>query len=147
MDIKKWLNRAYKIDMQIRSKEEQIEAWRELASKTTTSYGGVGGGSGVNNKVENYCTMIADAQAELEKGKEKLVMIKHEIERAILLVDDVAERVLLEQRYLLEKTWEDISEVMGYQVDYIRKELYFSALEHISLLVPPETPLFPHVDL
>lgn len=142
MDIKKWLNRAYKIDLQIRSKEEQIEAWRELASKTTTSYGGVGGGSGVNNKVENYCSKIYEAQSELEIEKEKLVDAKREIEKAISQVKDVAERVLLEQRYLLEKTWEDISEVMGYQVDYIRKELYFSALEHISLLVPPETPLF-----
>lgn len=136
MDIKKWLSRAYKIDIQIVSKEEQIEMWRNLANKTTASYGSVGGSSGgVSHRLEEYCCKIADAEMELEKEKTALVDIKQEIKATIDKVSDVCHRVLLEQRYLMSKSWIEIADFMGYTEQYVKQDVHSQGLQQIRKIL------------
>lgn len=139
MDIKKWLSRAYKIDQQIASKHEQIEMWRALAEKVTSSYSATPNGiGGHSSRVESYCIKIADAKNEIERQLVVLVEIKRDIEAAIANVRDITTRVLLEQRYLLCKGWENIAEFMGYDETYTKKVLQRRALREIKEYIPPQ---------
>ena len=138
MDIKVWLSRAYKIDQQIASKLEQIEMWRCLAQKVTSDPSALPrSGGGHSNRLEEYCIKIADAEAEIKRQLEELVDIKREIEAAIAKVHDVTVRVLLEQRYLLCKGWEDIGAFMGYSDEYVRKHLHRQALAIMREIYTP----------
>lgn len=134
MDAKKWLSRANKIDQQITSKYEQMEMWRMLAAKMSSNLNSepVKGGSN-ESRVENYSVKIADAEAEVKQQLNELVSVKKEISDAVNSLPDYACRVLLEQRYLLGKSWTDIAIFMGYSVKYVTYKLHPEALEAIRL--------------
>lgn len=137
MTVKEWLLRAYKIDQQIASKYEQIEMWRSLAAKLSSSTIKVQitkNGNNVN-KVEIYCIKIADAEAEIERQLSKLLDIKREISEAINKLESSTYRVLLEQRYILCKNWNEIAEFMHYDESYILKKLHPLALREIEQFV------------
>lgn len=139
MDVKKWLSRAYRIDQQIQSKLEMIELWKELACKATANYQNTGGGkpSGYSNRLEEYCCKIADAQTENEKQLAELIDVKREIEEAITKVKDTTLRVLLEQRYLIGKSWEEIADFMGYCVEYVKRDIHRDALRIMREIIAP----------
>ncbi len=131
-EIKQWLSRAYKIEQQIQSKTEQIEVWKSLANKMTSNLSLINGGSGDNCRMETYCNKIADAQAEITKQQIELINVRREIEDTINKVTDVILRLLLEQRYLLCKSWREIAEFMNLSIDYIKKELHRQALRAVG---------------
>ncbi len=131
-EIKQWLSRAYKIEQQIQSKSEQIEVWKSLAQKMTSNLSMFGGGSGDNNRMETYCNKIADAQTEITRQQLELINVRKEIEETINKVTDIILRLLLEQRYLLCKSWKEISEFMNLSIDYIKKELHRQSLRAVG---------------
>lgn len=138
MDVKQWLLRAYRIDQQIQSKNEQIEMWETLAQKVTSDPSALlGGGGGYSSRVETYCIKIADAQAEIERQRDELISVRREIEEAINKVQNVTLRLLLEQRYLLCKGWEDIAEFMGYCVEYVKRDMHRQALRAAREIIAP----------
>ncbi len=139
MDVKQWLLRAYRIDQQIQSKNEQIEMWETLAQKVTSNPSAQPGGSGGTNysRVENYCIKIADAQMEIERQRDELIRVRQEIEAAINKVQNITLRLLLEQRYLLCKNWEDIADFMGYCVEYVKRDLHKQALRAAREIIAP----------
>lgn len=129
MDVKEWLYRAYKIDQQIKSKQEQIEMWETLASRITSDPAALpASGGGYANRVENYSIKIADAQSEIEKQLQDLVEIKRDTGLFIQRIKNTTSRVLLEQRYLVCKSWGDIADFMGYTEQYIKLDLHKAAL-------------------
>lgn len=50
---KAYLGQAYRIDLQIASKEEQIRMWESLAEKVTAGTNGIGN-TGAGNRTEEY---------------------------------------------------------------------------------------------
>lgn len=131
-EVKQWLSRAYRIEQQIQSKSEQIEVWKRLANKLTSNLSLLNSGGGEGNRMETYCNKIADAQTEIARQQIELINVRREIEETINQVADVILRLLLEQRYLLCKSWKDISEFMNLSIDYIKKELHRQALRAVG---------------
>lgn len=137
LNAKEWLSRGFKIDNQIASKLEQIERWRDLAEKTTISFGGMsysGGGDG-NSRIEEYCVKIADAEREVQKELNRLVDIECEITSLIGKIRTTTQRILLEQRYLCNKEWSNIAEFMNYTEQYIKQDLHKIALREVEKLL------------
>ena len=134
MNVKSWLSRANKIDQQITSKYEQIEMWRNLAAKMSSNLVSehVNGGNN-EGRLEIYCIKIADAEADIKRQLNELVTIKKEISDVVNSLEDYSHRILLEQRYLLCKSWEDIANFMGYSIRYITYRLHTEALEYVRL--------------
>jgi len=139
MDVKQWLSRAYRIDQQIQSKNEQIEMWESLACKCTSDPSATPGGSGgaPTSRVETFCIKIADAKTEIERQRDELITVRREIEEVIAKVQNVTLRLLLEQRYLLCKRWEDIADFMGYCVEYIKRDVHKQALRAAREIIAP----------
>lgn len=134
-EVKQWLSRAFKIGQQIQSKTEQIEVWKSLANKMTSNLSTFNSGSGEKFRMETYCIKIADAQAEITAQQIELINIHKEIEYTINKVQNVTSRLLLEQRYLLCKSWDIIAEFMGLSVDYVKRKLHSQAIEDITKIL------------
>jgi hypothetical protein len=118
---KQWLQRAYNIDRQIKSKQEMIQMWRGLAERITPTYQDTAIQSSGVSRTEKYLQLIADAEAEVEQNLNTLIIIKKEIGSIIQLISNSNYKVLLEQRYILCKKWEDIADFMDYSTENIFK--------------------------
>ena len=140
MDIKKWLSRAYKIEQQITSKREQIEKWNSLAQKVTSNPQAVPVQGGYNeSRLEKACCEIADIETEITKQLADLISAQKEISETISRVPFTTSRILLEQRYIICKGWEDIAEFMNYSAVYVKRDLHRQALLDIAPFIKDPT--------
>jgi len=141
MTAKNWLQRAYNIDRQIKSKLELIEMWKELATKMTANYGYGFGRSAPSDtcRAERYGILIADAEEELKQDAEELIKTKQEIGRALRLLEAPEHRLLLEQRYILCKSWGEVASFMDYGETHVRGYLHGQALQQLQRLIQLNT--------
>ena len=110
MDAKEFLSGAFRMDQQVQSKLEQIEALRSLAEKMTIRItrdpvSRTPDPSGMENTV----IRILEAEEELNRRIDALVEMKMRIGRVIEQVRDPTLRLILEKRYLLFERWDEIS--------------------------------------
>ncbi len=110
MDAKEFLSGAFRMDQQVQSKLEQIEALRSLAEKMTIRItrdpvSRTPDPSGMENTV----IRILEAEEELNRRIDALVEMKMRIGQVIEQVRDPTLQLILEKRYLLFQRWDEIS--------------------------------------
>lgn len=142
-DVKRWLNRGYKINGVIKALEESKQRAYELATSTTASVHTVkiNGKVAALDKVQEShgngteIKMIACAEYEmqLEQHKNQLAAVLKEIHGAIMQVEDNTLQTLLIRRYLNFQTWESIAVAMNYNIRHVYK-LHRQALIQIRAL-------------
>lgn len=136
---KAYLGQAYRIDLQIASKEEQIRMWASLAEKVTVAIRAAGGSAGSESRVEEYAIRIADAQTFVRDHLILMYEAKRDLTQRLDRLQNPLHRVLLEQRYLAGKKWDDVADFMGYTTVYIKKMLYPAALKEFSEILKKAT--------
>lgn len=137
---KAYLGQAYRIDLQIASKEEQIRMWASLAEKVTVAIRAAGGSAGSESRVEEYAIRIADAQTFVRDHLILMYEAKRDLtQRLGQDCKTLCTCVLLEQRYLAGKKWDDVADFMGYTTVYIKKMLYPAALKEFSEILKKAT--------
>ena len=114
MRIKDFLRSAYKTEMQIQSKLEQIESMRSLAEKTTIALSKTPRSASQGSQLENILAKLIDAKNELNKSIDFLINAKTEVKEFIKTVEDPDLRLVLELRYLCYKPWAQIANEMCY---------------------------------
>lgn len=119
MKIKEYLMQAYRIDQRINSKLEQIAALHDLATKATVTYSDMPknpsrGGS----RIEDAILKIIDLESEINSDIDELVDLKADITHLIKMLDSHEYQIILEQRYLCFKSWEQIAVDMGYSIQH-----------------------------
>ena len=113
MTAKEYLLQAYLLEKRIDGKMQQIEALRNLATRSTAIIRmDPGGGSGDGDFMENTIIKIVDMEREITEEMERLMDLKQEITGTIKQVDDPALRTLLELRYLCYRNWPEIMSAM-----------------------------------
>lgn len=133
MTAKQYLEQAYRIDLRINSKLEQVASLNELAQKATTVFGGVPTGGTRNvHRLEDVIIKIVDMESEINADIDSLAELKKEIAGVIRSVENIEYRTLLEQRYLCFKRWEEIAQQMGYGIDCVYK-MHRRALREIAV--------------
>ncbi len=133
MTTKEYLSQAFHIDHQINSKLEQLQALRDLATKTTSPMNDMPGSPTRNvTKMEDAVIKIIALSEEINDDVDQLVDLKIEITHAIKKVDDVECALLLELRYLCFKTWEQIAVELGYDIRHVYR-LHQLALQKITI--------------
>ncbi len=133
MTAKEYLSRAYKLDQQIDSKHEQVRALRTIATKAMASISDMPtSGSKDPRSMESIVCRIADVEAEINAGLDKLLDLKQEIRRLIGAVENPVYRTILELRYLCYKPWGEIADMLGYNPRYVLK-LHGRALREVKI--------------
>lgn len=136
-EIEKLFLQTSRMNMRIESKLQEIEYWREFASKASVIFDAVGGSGSGNagnkkSKVENCVCKIADIEESLKNDMDELIGLK---EKAMNMIDRIEKpeyRSLLVQRYLCGKKWVEIAESLGYSYVHTVHRLYPKALESIN---------------
>lgn len=117
MNAKEYLSQAWRIEQQIQSKQEQLEALRSLACRVTAGSGNEPVSHTRNNTaMQDTIVRILEAEEQLNRKIDDLVAVKVDVMQVIDRVKDVMLRLILEKRYLSFLPWERIAVDMGYTV-------------------------------
>lgn len=136
MTAKEYLKQAYKLNYIIRDKEERIADLKELSTSTGAidyAKDRVQTSPNADAPFTNQVMQIVELEQELEADRIRLLNLKVEINKAIESVPDVDQSLVLSKRYVLMKTWEQISEELSYSLTQLHR-IHLQALE--SFVVP-----------
>lgn len=110
MDVKEFFQQIRHIDKQINVKFEQLERLKTLATKVTATMSETSPKpSGVSRSMENSVDKIILLQDELNNDIDKYINLKRAANDVIRQIPNEKYRRVLENRYLLGKTWEAIA--------------------------------------
>lgn len=120
MTAKEYLSQAYRLDLRINSKIEQVASLNDLARKATSVITGMPhspnkGKSAMADTIDK----IVDLQNEINADIDRLVDLKAEMVNVIKAVGNKEYQTLLEKRYLCFMTWESIAVDMGYSIQHL----------------------------
>lgn len=120
MTTKAYLGQARFLDMRIKSKIQQIDSLRELATSCTAVMSDMPKSPNHGeSKVERCVMKIIEVQEGLKDDIDSLVELKKAIMATIHAVEDVELQTLLEKRYLCFLSWEKIAVEMHYSIQHI----------------------------
>ena len=120
MNAKAYLSRVYCLDLQVKSKQEQIEALRSLAARVSTGLDKEPVKHSLNvTAMEDTVARIMEAEEELQRKIREMVDMMREISAVIDRVEDVYARLVLEKRYLRFQPWMNIAAELNYTERYV----------------------------
>lgn len=123
MNAKEYLNQAYRMEQRVKSKLDQIEALRSMASSVTSSLGTEPVVHTRNHtSMQDTVIRIMEAEQELNAEIDALVDIKRDIKQTIDLIPDVTLRLVLEKRDLCFQKWEQIAVDMYYSLRSVQEK-------------------------
>ncbi len=132
---KEYLKRAYLLDLRIKSKEQQLLAVREMATKATSTMSATRvSGTGARSRVEEYGSKAVDLEAVIQESAARLIAAKYEIMQTIELVPDETRRTLLELRYLNFWGWGEIEEMTRFSHSRAM-EIHRDALRDVGRII------------
>ena len=115
MTATEYLGQAYRLDQRINSKLQQVESLRSLTRKVTASYDGETVFHTRNvTSLEDTIFRLMEAEEELNRQIDELVVLKMDISRMINRVRNESLRLILEKRYLCFLQWDQIAAEMHY---------------------------------
>lgn len=137
MTAKEYLNQAPRLDTIIDLKLAQVERLKSLRERVTTIMSDTPKGGGCGDRVVEITNRIWALEEEINRDIDRLVDLKAEIRQRIGLLADERHRAVLESRYLLGYTWEQIAAAMVYDVRHVTRIHGYAlmALEKMSYYV------------
>jgi len=139
MKIKEYLMQAYRIDQRINSKLEQIASLHDLATKATVTYSDMPRNPNKGkSKIEDAIIKIMELEDEINHDIDKLVDLKTDITHLIKNLDSHEYQIILEQRYLCFKSWEQIAVDMGFSIQHTFR-LHDAALTELERFYKDES--------
>jgi DNA-directed RNA polymerase specialized sigma subunit len=136
---KEYLRQYLDADRAINAKLEQISKLRALATKTTQTLQPDKVQSSNENKTEKIIAKIVDLENEVDAEIDRLVDIKTQVEAVIRQVPDATQRILLERRYIIGETWEQIAVDLHYSYMQICR-IHGKALQKVEDVIECYTP-------
>ena len=139
MKIKDYLNQAHRLDQRINSKLEQIASLHDLATKATVTYSDMPRNPNKGkSRIEECILKIMELEEEINRDIDRLVDLKTDITHLIKKLDSHEYQILLEQRYLCFKSWEQISVNLGYSIQHTFR-LHDEAMKELSRFYKDES--------
>lgn len=132
MNAKEYLSQAFQLDQRINSKLEQVSMLRDLALKTTS----VLQDDKVQNTkqqspMESALVKLMCLEEEINDDIDQLIDLKRELATFVSEIENHSYRLLLELRYLSGSTWEEVADIMGYDVRWVYR-LHRKALKEAT---------------
>ena len=135
MTATEYLGQAYRLDQRINSKLQQVESLRSLTRKVTASYDGETVFHTRNvTSLEDTIFRLMEAEEELNRQIDELVVLKMDISRTINRVRNESLRLILEKRYLCFLQWDQIAAEMHYSRRWVLKR-HARAVEVVDKLM------------
>lgn len=133
MTAKQYLRQAYRLNELINSDIQELEQLKALSrSISSPNLSGMPSGS---RKQEapfvNAVIKIVDLEKVIDAEIDRFVDLKKEIRDKLFQIKDKNERLILQNRYLLFHTWEQIAEELNFTPQWVQ-EIHKRALKNFS---------------
>ena len=133
MTAKQYLRQAYRLNELINSDIQELEQLKALSrSISSPNLSGMPSGS---RKQEapfvNAVIKIVDLEKVIDAEIDRFVDLKKEIRDKLFQIKDKNERLILQNRYLLFQTWEQIAEELNFTPQWVQ-EIHKRALKNFS---------------
>ena len=135
---REYLEQAYRLDERITCRLFQLAQLKEMATTISSHIKDVCVQETHNDhKLEDTIVKIVEQEKEIDNEIDALVELKAEVRYVIEKVPNVEQRLLLEERYLCFKSWEEIATDMSYGLRWIYK-LHDKALKSVTQILGDE---------
>ena len=134
MTAKEYLAQTIWLNKSIDSKLEYLESLKQLTMKITASYSQdkpEKKQQGKRCRMEEALVKVMDLENEVTADIDRLIDFKREIGEYIGELDDPRQRLILEHRYLHNKSWEEVREILGFDKRWIYR-IHNEALKEID---------------
>lgn len=133
MTAKEYLSQYGTLDAEISSKLEQVAQLRVLAAKVSPSTG-FGASSSVSDRVGKTVAKIVDLENKINEDIDKLIELRTEINLQIAAIANSECRIVLNDHYILGKSFEQIARRLGCS----KMEVCRTNGEALLMIKPPE---------
>lgn len=110
---KKELSQLYYLKKEIKEQQRRLSELEALATNCTAKITGMPHGTGINDKIGNYATEIADLKSLLDLNLKKCFYELNRLDRYIQSVEDSEMRTILTLRYSQGLSWQQIAQNIG----------------------------------
>lgn len=133
-EVKEYLSNGFRLEVRIQSKLELLEYYNGLADSARRAKLGIVSRTGdwKKHSIDNSIIKIEEIQEEIAEEINELVALKEDIMKKIKQIENSDYQTVLELRYIGNKSWEEIAEVLGYSTNNVFK-LHRNALNCIEL--------------
>ena len=132
MTNKEYLSRAYHLQKAIDAKKRHLPYLENLSLKASANISERVKSTPDPTRFESLMNTIIDLKTSIQKDEETLKVVRPEIVQAIYGVTDIRYKLILELRYLMYLSWDDIIVQTGYCRSYVY-ELHGRALRMIKV--------------
>ncbi len=136
MTAKEYLKQAYLLDKQIQVEVKELEQLRDMRGTIQGCSYGEKIGSNPNRNLEapfiKTIEKIWDMEEKINIQISKLVQLQSEIDEAINLLSEPAERLLLKYRYLNAMEWNEIADSLYVSYRTVHR-IHASALKNFMV--------------
>ena len=139
MKAKEYLKKIRDLDVKIDEGTEELARLKAMATKVTSVLSGE-----VVTRTREPDTMtktvdkIIELRKELDRDIDSFVDLKREAKRLLAMVEDTSFFKVLNSRYVLYKTWEQIACELGFSYQYVCGELHGKALQEFQKILDRE---------
>lgn len=136
MTTKEYFEQALTLNKRINSKLDHLGTLREMATKATITLSDMPRSSSPNlYQMQDIISKIIDLEHEINRDIDRFVDMKREYMWIINEIRNPVFQLVMEQRYLCCRTWEKISEELGYEMRSLHR-LHGEALKVAERLIP-----------
>lgn len=131
MTAKEYLSQARVLDMLINSKQAELYKLKLMSTSISSPQISDKVQSNGQNVAMKIIDKIVDLQNEINTEIDNLIDLKIEIRNVIEQIPNLIERVVLIERYINCKSWEEISDIIHYE-ERNTHYLHGKALQHLA---------------
>ena len=136
MTTKEYFEQALTLNKRINSKLDHLGTLREMTTKATITLSDMPRSSSPNlYQMQDIIGKIIDLEHEINRDIDRFVDMKREYMWIINEIRNPVFQLVMEQRYLCCRTWEKISEELGYEMRSLHR-LHGEALKVAERLIP-----------
>lgn len=134
MEVKEYLNQIRYIDSEIQAHLEERRKLRQAIELKTTSYNDVKVQENNASSYDERYIKYVDMADLINEKIDTLIDLKMKVSSEIDKLDKAEHRLLLRQRYINQKSFEEIAVQMCYDIRQIHR-IHGNALQNMSLNV------------
>ena len=135
MTTKDYFEQALTLNKRINSKLDHLSTLREMTTKASITLSDMPRSSSRNMyQMQDIISKIVDLENEINEDIDRFVDKKREYMRIIREIRDPVSQLIMEQRYLCCRTWEKISEELGYDLRWLHR-LHGRALQDADRII------------
>ena len=115
-EVKEYLNKIRYIDNEINAKEEiKQRMYERLTSVKATQYREIDVQGGIRKTSEDRIIEYTEYSEQINELIDELINLKMTVVEQIEQIDDGLYRTILTERYVNNRKWDDVAEILGYE--------------------------------